>query len=100
MTIIIIIIIILIIIIIIIIIMMMMILKDCKDRKVGLHAAWTDYKKAFDSVPHSWLIKSLEMVKINRAAVEFLRNAMGKWKTRMTVNSEDVGLCNIKRGIF
>jgi len=77
-----------------------MVLKDCKERKVALHAAWIDYKKAFDSVPHSWLIKSLEMVKVSRTVIEFMKDAMGKWKTELTVNGENIGLCNIRRGIF
>ena len=32
------------------------ILENCKKRK-NLSTAWIDYKKAFDSVPHSWILK-------------------------------------------
>ena len=34
-----------------------------KRRKNALYI-WLDYKKAFDSVPHSWWIKSLELAKV------------------------------------
>jgi hypothetical protein len=27
--------------------------------------AWIDYQKAFDRVPQSWIIKSLELIGIN-----------------------------------
>ena len=27
--------------------------------------AWTDYRKAFDSVPNNWIIKSLELFKVH-----------------------------------
>ena len=37
------------------------ILENCKKRKKNLSTAWIDYKKAFDSVPHSWIIKCLQM---------------------------------------
>lgn len=77
-----------------------MILRDCRERKVGLHTAWIDYKKAYDSVPHSWLLKSLEMLKVNAKTRRCLENAMGKWKTELTVNNETIGECNIRRGIF
>ena len=77
-----------------------MVLRDCRDRKVGLHMAWIDYKKAYDSVPHSWLIKCLEIVKVNEKTRKCLAHAMGKWKTELTINQERIGECNIRRGIF
>ena len=33
------------------------ILENCKKRKNNLSTAWIDYKKALDSVPHSWILK-------------------------------------------
>ena len=33
------------------------ILENCKKRKKNMSTAWIDYKKAFDSVPHSWILK-------------------------------------------
>jgi hypothetical protein len=30
----------------------------------NLCVAWTDYQKAFDSVPHSWVEKSTELVEV------------------------------------
>ena len=38
------------------------ILENCKKRKKNLSTARIDYKKAFDSVPHSWI---LQMYKIH-----------------------------------
>jgi hypothetical protein len=31
------------------------ILEDSKKRRKILNMAWIDYKKAFDSFPHSWI---------------------------------------------
>jgi hypothetical protein len=42
------------------------ILQGCKRRKKNLSMAWIDYQKAFDRVPHSWIIKSLELIGINK----------------------------------
>ena len=66
--------------------------------------AWIDYKKAFDSVPHSWIIKCLQMYKICPVLITFIEGSMSQWKTNMTlVHKEGVlktGPIRIKRGIF
>ena len=38
------------------------ILKNGRRRLTKLSMAWIDYKKAYDMVPHSWILKFLEMV--------------------------------------
>ena len=38
------------------------IFRDCKQRNTNLAIAWIDYKKAYDSVPHSWILESLDLV--------------------------------------
>ena len=31
------------------------VLKACKKRHTNLSMAWTDYRKAYELVPHSWV---------------------------------------------
>jgi hypothetical protein len=45
------------------------ILEDCKKRGRNLNMAWIDYQKAFDSVPHSWIEKSTELIGVNNKIV-------------------------------
>jgi hypothetical protein len=45
------------------------ILQECKRRKKNLSMEWTDYQKAFDRVPHSWIIKSPELIEINNKVI-------------------------------
>ena len=45
--------------------------------------AWIDYQKAFDRVPHSWIIKSPELTGINNKKV------MTYWKTCMCLHAEN-----------
>lgn len=33
----------------------------CKSKHKNLSMAWVDYQKAYDSVPHSWLIQCLQL---------------------------------------
>ena len=40
-----------------------------------------DYKKAFDSVPHSWLIKSLELAKVPSTIIKAIERLTETWST-------------------
>ena len=80
------------------------ILENCKKRKKNLSTAWIDYKKVFDSVPNSWILKCLQTYKIHPVLITFIEESMSKWKTNMTlVHKEGVletGPIRIKGGIF
>ena len=52
------------------------ILRECKCRKKSLSMTWIDCQKAFDRMPHSWIIKSLELIEINNKAIAFTKKAM------------------------
>ena len=81
-----------------------MILENCKSKKRNLSTAWIDYKKAFDSVPHSWILKALEIYKVSPVVVNFLKNNIKQWQTTLMINNnnEISKSKNIKinRGIF
>ena len=36
------------------------VLRNCKNRKVNLAMAWIGYRKAFDMIPHSWILEMHE----------------------------------------
>ena len=48
------------------------ILNESKNRRKNLSMAWIDYKKAYDMVPHSWIINSLKMYKISHETINFI----------------------------
>jgi hypothetical protein len=64
------------------------ILQECKRRKKNLSMAWIDYQKVFDRVPHSWIIKSLELIGINNKVISFTKKVMSYWRTRMCPHAE------------
>lgn len=78
--------------------------KDALKNKKDLFSAYIDYQKAFDSVPHSWLLDCLTMYKINPQITNFLKTTMKKWETNLLVTgaSEKSTAINMKirRGIF
>ena len=66
--------------------------------------AWIDYKKAFDSVPHSWILRSLRMMGVNQKVVSALANMMQTWATLLQVNIDgeliSTELIAIQKGIY
>ena len=80
------------------------ILENCKKRKKNLSTALIDYKKAFDSVPYSWILKCLQMYKIHPVLITFIEESMSQWKTNMTLVCKagvlEIGPIRIKRGVF
>ena len=71
-----------------------------KMRKRNLSMAWIDYKKAYEMVPHSWIIACLETVGINEKIRQLLAESMKSWWVEMTSGGENLGEVNIRRGIF
>ena len=76
------------------------VLKDCKKRRTNLSMAWTDYRKAYDLVPHNWVNECMEMFGIAENLGTFLQKSMQQWRLSLTANGEDLGEVNVKRGIF
>ena len=76
------------------------ILRNCKRRHTNLSMAWIDFKKAYDMVPHSWIIGSLRMFGIADNVVELLSESMNNWRTTIFSGGKQLGTVEIKRGIF
>ena len=61
---------------------------------------WIDYKKAYDMVPHWWIIKCLDLFGVAENIKSFLVNSMEKWKVMLCSRNFELGEVQIKRGIF
>ena len=55
------------------------ILDESNTRRKNLAMAWIDYKKAYDMVPHSWIINSLKMYKISDEVINIIDKTMKTW---------------------
>lgn len=81
-----------------------LITKQAKKKQRNISVAWVDYKKAFDSIPHSWLLKTLQLYGVSKAVINLLKCLMSSWRTRLHVNIRDhtytTPEVNIKRGLF
>ena len=62
--------------------------------------AWIDYKKAFDSLPHSWINSCLTYFGISKKHSEVPQEKHGKMGNSLNGHCEEIGQVSIKRGIF
>lgn len=80
------------------------IVGEAKKLKKPLYTAYIDYKKAFDKIPHSWLMETLGLYKINPQIIQLLQHMMAKWQTKLTMSNKnettEIGNVQIQRGIF
>ena len=69
-----------------------------------LSTAWIDYRKAFKSIPQTWILKVLQMHKIFPTILNLLATSIKEWKTNLYVHhSQGSTICEnikIKCGIF
>ena len=63
------------------------ILEELTENRRSLIKMWLDYQKAFDSVPHEWLIKALELAKIPERIKTPIKTLMKKWSTNVNIQS-------------
>ena len=74
--------------------------KNCRRRLTNLSMAWIDYTKAYHMVPHSWILKCLEMFGGAKNMITVISNSMVNWKTVSTSEGTDLGRVEIRGGIF
>jgi len=60
--------------------------EDRKSRNKNISIAWIDFQKASDSVPHSWVEKSIDLVEVNRKIVRFYNFLLEKWNNASSKN--------------
>ena len=81
-----------------------MIIENCKSKHRNMSCAWIDYKKAFDSVPHDWILRSLDLCNVSPTIINFLQKSMKQWKTQLLLTHQNGTITcenlKIKRGIF
>ncbi|KAL1448377.1 hypothetical protein WDU94_008928 [Cyamophila willieti] len=80
------------------------ILNHAQKKNRKLSCCFIDYQKAYDSVPHDWLVEVLKIYKIHPAITNLLKTLMENWRTTLCIqksthNNSSTEI-KIKRGIF
>ena len=60
---------------------------------------WVNYKKAYDMVPHSWIIAAMGMVGLAAFIIGRIQRSMNKWKTNLHTDGKLLRSVPTKRGI-
>ena len=55
------------------------VIKEVKSRNKNLAMAWIDYNKAYDMIPHSWIIECLDLFGVAENIKILLVSSMEKW---------------------
>ena len=74
-----------------------MVLNDCKKVHTNLGMVWIYYQKAYDMIPHSWILQSLGLVQVSENVVKFIRKSMRNWNTNLTSCGEYLANVAIKK---
>jgi len=61
---------------------------------------WIDCKKAYDTAPHSWIIQSMELHKIDHKIINAVQQSMRSWNTALTSGGKHLANIKIKQRIF
>ena len=69
-------------------------------RKKNLAVTWIDSKKAYDMVPHSWIVECRGMVGVGEQIKHFFSESMKTFRVDLTCNNQSLGGVDIKQGIF
>ena len=56
--------------------------------------------KAYDMVPHSWIINSLKMYKISHEVINFIDKTMKTWRVELAAGGRRLAETKTQRGIF
>ena len=80
------------------------IIQEVKRMRKNLTIIWLDYRKAFGSIPHSWLIKSLKLAKVPDNIINAIENFTQSWDTILHLNDNNdnvaSSLIKIVKGIY
>ena len=64
-------------------------MSEVRNKKRNLVTIWLDYKKAFDSVPHEWLMKSLHLAKLPDDLIRATEHLTSQWCTVLHLKWEE-----------
>ena len=74
-----------------------------KDRK-NMFCIWLDYRKAYDSVSHPWLIESLQLAKVPPILINAIEKLTRTWATTAYIKADkenvESGRIDYKRGML
>ena len=79
-------------------------MEEVKSKRRNLVCVWLDYRKAFDSVPHDWLIKALHLAKVPLEIIIAIEALTITWTTQAGLQAKNTTIktdsIDYQRGIL
>ena len=66
-----------------------MVLDEVRKFRRNVFTMWFDYRKAFDSIPHSWLYEALKLAKIPDKIISAIKSLSKKWATEIIIQTKE-----------
>ena len=66
--------------------------NQVKQQRRNLLMMWFDYRKAFDCVPHSWIIKALQLAKVPEKFLNAILRLMELWTTKVNLFAQGTNI--------
>ena len=63
--------------------------NEAKKGRRNLSMIWLDYKKAYDSVPHAWIIEALRLAKIPDTIIAAVQHLISRWSMELNIPTSD-----------
>ena len=61
---------------------------------------YIDYKKAYDKIPHSWILESMRICGVAPNIISLFQTSLSQSKVNLFLGKDSLGTVFIKRGIF
>ena len=76
-----------------------------KSKNRSLSVAWLDYRKAYDSVPHNWILFCLQLFHFHPVIVQCIAHLVPLWSTTLYLNMlgsapREISATSVRCGIF
>ena len=62
-------------------------LEEVKEHQKTAAAAYYDYQKAYEIVPHEWQIEVMQWLKFNSNIINTMKRLQSTWKTQLVVKN-------------
>ena len=66
-----------------------MIMDEVRKHRRNLFVMYFDYRKAFDSISHTWLFEALRLAKVPEQLINIIRNLTQKWSTKVGLQTKE-----------
>ena len=70
-----------------------MVMDEVRKHRRNLFVMYFDYRKAFDSISHTWLFEALKLAKVPEQLINIIRNLTGKWSTKVGLHAIQCPTC-------